>query len=277
MIDKKFFESFGNANQFLRTKELITSCTDYLEMVFFIDNLENKNVLWFRGIPQESYDLVPRFQRIPGEYDSILENDLHTKFVLKSKPFIDRENYSRIDWMYLMQHYGLPTRLLDWTEGALIALFFAAKYQKDSTSCVWIMNPGELNKLITGKNIIFVTDPVIMNKDDNVIDNYLKLDSLPDVPIAISPTHLDHRIHAQKSAFTLHGFKYNDLLNTKISERINFYQIRIKSECSDRIRKQLQILGIDESTLFPDLEGISRDIEFSYEIGKERWHLEYEK
>lgn len=276
MIDQKSFETFGNVNQFLRNKDIVESCTQFLEMIFYIENLENHDMLWFRGIPDESYDLVPRLHRIPGKYDPTLENNLHTKFVLRSKPFIKKENCSRVEWMYLMQHYGLPTRLLDWTEGALIALFFAVKYQEDNTSCVWIMNPGKLNKIVAEKNIIFVTDPVIMNEDDEIIKNYMNINKLPEIPIAIYPTHLDNRIHAQKSVFTLHGSEYNDLMNFKISEHLKLYQIRIKKECSDRIRKQIQLLGIDESTLFPDMEGVARDIEFTYEIGKERWHLKYE-
>jgi hypothetical protein len=245
-------------------------------MVFLIKNLENQDLLWFRGLPNENYNLVPRLHRIPGGYNKILENDLHTKFVIKSRPFIKNKNYTQIEWMHLMQHYGLPTRLLDWTEGALIGLFFAVKYQEDNTSCVWIINPGKLNKIVTGKSVIYVTDPVITRSEDEIIQHYMNTDDLPEIPIAISPSHFDNRIHAQKSAFTLHGYKYNDIINIKISENLKFYQIRIKKECAGRIRKQIQLLGIDESTLFPDLEGVSRELEFTHEIGKQRWHLKYE-
>jgi hypothetical protein len=58
---------------------------------------------------------------------------------------------------------------------------------------------------------------------------------------------------------------------------MRFYKLRIESKCTNRIRKQLHLLGIDESTLFPDLEGISRDLEFIHDLKKRLYHLKYEK
>jgi len=84
-INEKSFEPFGNLNQFLRNKEPIELCNKFLEMVFFIKNLKNQDLLWFRGLSNENYPLVPRLHRILGGYNKILENDLHTKFVIKSR------------------------------------------------------------------------------------------------------------------------------------------------------------------------------------------------
>jgi len=277
MIDDKSFEKTGLFKRTFVNKELIDSCTQYLDFVFYIQNQQNeKEDLWFRGVSSSEHLPVPRYHRVNFDKHPLLENFLFTKFIQKAKRFKHNlENKS--EWLQLMQHYGLPTRLLDWTEGALIALFFAVKYSECNIPSVWIINPIQLNKIVIGKRIIPVTESIISEDDDEILHDYHDLKNLPEYPIAISPSYFDERIQAQKSVFTFHGRNYNDISKPKITENMNFYLLRFETKSVDRIRKQLQLLGIDESTLFPDLEGISRDLEFQHELGKQRWHLQYKK
>jgi len=56
------------------------------------------------------------------------------------------------DWIFLMQHYRAPTRLLDWSESPLVALYFALvdKLQEDSDGALWCMDPIALNRIANG-------------------------------------------------------------------------------------------------------------------------------
>src|SRR5882672_2698179 len=99
---------------------------------------------WFRGEPASCPTPL-----LPGLYRSATggprENQLLQTFrarasAFSSEPLPDRKKTDQ--WLFLAQHVGLPTRLLDWSEGALIALYFALHA---SDPVVWMLNPLHLN------------------------------------------------------------------------------------------------------------------------------------
>jgi hypothetical protein len=276
-ITEDSFQEIGNFNQIIENKLLIESCTEFIEYVFYIKReKENNSLLWFRGLSHESYHLIPRIHRMIGGYDHHYEHHINTLFIKKAKPYLKYKNYTKFEWLHIMQHYGLPTRLLDWTEGAMLALYFAVRSENVEVPSVWILVPVKLNNITTEKKLIYVTDPDSSTADDKILDSYLDLEKLPKLPVAIEPPYIDTRIQSQKSVFTFHGSAYDGFMTVDISEELKLYKLKIKTECSYRIKKQLELLGITESTLFPDLEGISRELISVTEMFKTKFNLEYD-
>ena len=243
---------------------------------------------WFRGVEKECYDLVPRIYRGVGEigweYSSNEAVDMRAEFARRAKPFINQKlPYSIGEYLHLMQHYGFPTRLLDWTEGALIALYFSVRIpKKDKTPCVWMLNPSWLNYVndVTIKNEETGEDKsLVLYTDYNAVEEfpadlvikecYLNEHKLADLPVAIFPPYIDPRIVAQKSVFTIHGRLINgfDVLCKKYPEA-QVCQLRISGE-EKRIKEiiaGLNRLGMTETTIFPDLEGLTREIQAEYDM-----------
>lgn len=122
----------------------------YVEIITQID-AEQQYRMWFRGQSDYSWGLVPSVQRKDGmgkNYEQYISTNfmIHTMRLNPNAP----QRYDRASWLTLMQHYGLPTRLLDWSESPLVALYFALSSDEDAKTdaAVWVLNPMRLNKKV---------------------------------------------------------------------------------------------------------------------------------
>lgn len=233
-------------------------------------------VPWFRGEPDVDTPLLPKVFRKTSDGRFHNENQLLQMFRMKAPIFMrevmpPRGNTDQ--WLFLAQHVGLPTRLLDWTESALVGLYFALKQDKP---VVWMLEPFLLNELsvtekVNDEKLQTKVYPLTWFDPGGLVKNIgvenikgaweIRYDGL-DLPVAIHPTYLHPRMSAQRSTFTIHGAKKEPLCNI-VPETI-LRKFIIDSNAISSILRGLHMLGIHESTAFPDLDGLADELSALY-------------
>ena len=224
--------------------------------------------VWFRGEPgQVDTPLVPRVYRPRKDGTKHNENRLLQTFRVKAPAFAihpcpDREATN--EWLFLAQHVGLPTRLLDWTEGALIGLYFAIL---NPAPVVWMLNPIKLNELSvtpgqapTGSAfpLTWVDAGFGVNIGSINIRGAWESDTKGTaLPVAIPPTNIHPRMSVQRSCFTIQGTN-----KTSLAEQVPTLLKRYDIDPSDRLvlEKDLRLLGISHSAVWPDLDGLAKEL-----------------
>ena len=180
---------------------------------------------------------------------------------------------------YLAQHHGVPTRLLDWTESFSAALFFALDGWDGTTSpCIWILNPSALNQASINWGGIIAPN----NFPDemgiwlpNQIRNATHLIRFTEgftydnrKPLAIYPKKSNRRIVAQQGTFTVHGRDRKcllDYINTEVpSPDSVIARIILDGAKIDECRRDLEMLGVRRSTIYPDIDNYVKHLKSVY-------------
>jgi len=217
---------------------------------------------WFRGHHDASWSLTPSLLRLEL-VDS--EEEIRAEFMRRGgQLMVERIPASEWEWYFLMQHYGAPTRLLDWTTGSLIALHFAlnppnpAHSQPSSDAAVWMLDPWWLNRQVIRLNSIVLWDWEYATP-------YLpKLYSLGRVrrrlPLAIDPPHIARRVAVQQSRFTIHGTAKNGLEILARRRGAHIKKVLIPKAAIPRMRIDLYAAGISDTSVYPDLQGLGQEL-----------------
>ena len=224
--------------------------------------------IWFRGHADAAWPLRPGALRPP--FDAFSEHRFRHDFYLQAQPFFSELAAAPRgiwDWYLLMQHYGVPTRLLDWTESALVALYFALLPNRiadeQTPACVWLLDPRRLNTELAhvGSFIPIYSDVSVAPYLPELWDE--SLGALPKLPVAIDPPVNSPRLAAQRGKFTVHGSEPEPLeAHTRLGDALQ--QLLIPAAQKAPMRRQFLLTGVNEGTLFPGLSGVAREITNRY-------------
>lgn len=235
---------------------------------------ETHDASWYRGVGNASHSLIPSIFRHPKhkriEKIHEVERDMAAVFEQRSPPFVSQAFKNDWEQMFYMQHYGIPTRLLDWTESPFIALYFAltscdrtATGKPKNDAAFWMLNPVAWNRGAL-KDISFRGG--ILNATREQVKSYsprADLEERKNLPVMIYGIHNSPRIVAQRGMFALFGKSVNsmekDFQEGEFSEGA-LQKVVVGKDIRDEVAHSLFRKGVSDSTIYPDLHGLSLEL-----------------
>jgi hypothetical protein len=209
--------------------------------------------LWFRGHAKANWELVPAYLRLKKPPP---ESVLISRFKQNANLLLEQRLGNNFDWLFVMQHYGVPTRLLDWTESPLAGLYFAVTQHPRSEASLWVLFPLRLNKQTTAKpeEVLFLP-----SFDDKALENYstLAIETNPAkgvYPMAVIATRNNARIQAQLGVFTISH--HTRIPIEDIGDGAHLIEYRVPAAAKAAIVAELKMLAVTRFQLFPELSSV---------------------
>ena len=246
--------------------------------------------LWFRGERSEfSFcSLVPALYRGVCTRKKVRSNvleellqvevSLFGDFRRRAAPLCDRLPEDDWEWYFLMQHYGGPTRLLDFSEGSLLALHFAIRQYPNAKgdAVVHLVDPAWLKERLDRESEHYddvqgtwaeFCERQTERDQKQWQEIYLPQSGderpqvpLPGIPLIWEPVHITRRFGAQRSQFLVFGSEPRWLADLASDGDARLSAIIVPQQAIPTIKSQLRTAGITESVIFPDLDGLGREL-----------------
>lgn len=204
-----------------------------------------ESVVIYRGVSDASYDLLPSVGRWKGPEHSRIhfERQVFEDFKSRAIGYLNVQPKNQWEWLFLAQHHGLPTRLLDWSSSPLVALHFALREDKQTDFALYALN--------FSYGVISHDIPLFLGDDPLALKE----------PAQICPTYISDRVERQMSIFTIQPDPWTPLRDRNEMRKYVFP----KKSRRDMLRR-LQYLGITNCSLTPGLDSLAKDIAFSRNV-----------
>lgn len=268
----------------------ITSVQDFVSSVLTQKRRLDDDRIWYRGHSKpndaehedDRYDLCPSIGRVQ-KYCGIKYHFLEDDNYKQESQILDR--FRRLAYMQLnrmlspweslilARHYGLPTRILDWTASPLAALFFAARSNPRLDGVVWGFRHAKRTRHGDLRRYTLLIDHDLLDDPSHPLRNPLSI--FPptreggDAVKVVYPVYNSPRIVAQDGAFTWHNRPHRPL-DEYASKAVEFDDARldidkllywrVRGTSKARILQELDSLGVSRMALYPDLDGLSGDL-----------------
>jgi hypothetical protein len=251
---------------------VVTNLTEFTKLIEDQLAASTGGVLWHRGCADFANHHLSsslyRHKTITAADDLLkLEMDMITHFKQRSIPFVTRPLNDN-DWerLFFMQHFEIPTRLLDWSENPFVALYFALSTKPDAGNPdaeIWMLDPVAWNR----KSLDHITYAGgILTVEESLTDSYKPGANIVDMntdPIAIYGFHNSPRIVAQRGVFTICGkdtTNMDNLYSTNNYPADSLIKVRIPAANKEPMLRSLFKVGFTHSVVYPDLAGLAKEM-----------------
>lgn len=219
------------------TEKRIQTLEEYISEIQFVPEFA-----FYRGHSSIDYRLIPSIGRLftEGNTTALLqyEKEIMVAFKRKFSLYTECRPKNDKEFLFLAQHYGLPTRLLDWTYNPLIALYFTCNSKP--------MEDGVVFVCVEFSRSIF---------DENIHDIFTF-----DKETILLPNITDIRYKNQNGLFTLFPKPWQENSHPLYAKYI------IPANSKPTIKRKLYTIGIMESFIMPSLDSLSKDISYSINL-----------
>ena len=253
-------------------------------MEILLDTLNSlPNHFIYRGHADASWPLTSSLERVIGsswnEENAILSEE-RTLDVFKSKFHLyDKINIvpdSKLAWLSLMQHYGAPTRLLDFTESPYAALYFSIEFycpQSKKDFAVYALDYSammdkSIAKIAASRPSFNETRASIYPKRDAIFDEVVDPGKY-DIAWITEPTMLNARLDRQAGSFILsgnRGSRIRDILESELYHDVAMYKYVFPAKLYQGVYALLRKMNLTSKTLYGDLDGLARSLKMELQV-----------